>query len=101
MLQAFVGIISRNGLEVFCPEHPETVRFLCRRARRESGRVACIWSVLPHEALALVDEALRRAQFAEALVLAVQHARDYGLLIPTDDDEANLPAHNSPAGDGQ
>ncbi len=90
MLQAFVGIVSREGLEVLCPEHPQTVRFLCRRARREGGRVTCIWSVIPEEAVAAINTALRQARFAEALMFALQQAREYGLLLPPEDDESVL-----------
>jgi hypothetical protein len=90
MLQAFVGIVSREGLEVLCPEHPETIRFLSRRARRETGRVACIWSVIPEEAAAVIDAAVRQARFAEALMLMLQQAREYGSLLPPEADEAVL-----------
>jgi len=50
MWQAFVGIVSRQGLEVFCPEHPQTVRFLQRRVERTRGQAVCFWSVAPAKA---------------------------------------------------
>jgi hypothetical protein len=90
MLQAFVGIVSREGLEVLCLEHPQTVRFLSRRAQRESGRVACIWSVIPDEVVPVIDTALRQARFAEALLFMLQQAREYGLLLPPEGDETVL-----------
>ena len=55
MLQAFVGIVSQQGIEVFCLEDPATVRFLWRRAQRERGRAACFWSVIPSEAVELIE----------------------------------------------
>ena len=55
MLQAYVGIVSLQGLEIFCPEHPQTVRFLQRRVARTRGQartaVARAWRSLlmrPH-----------------------------------------------------
>jgi hypothetical protein len=33
---AYIGIVCRRGLEGFCPEHPQTMRFRRHRARRES-----------------------------------------------------------------
>ena len=34
MLKSYVGIASRNGLERFCPDHPEVTRFLAIQASR-------------------------------------------------------------------
>jgi hypothetical protein len=82
MLQAFVGIVSQRGIEVFCPEDPATIRFLWRRAQRERGRAACFWSVLSSEAVELIEATLNQGQLREALDLLQQLARDYGILIP-------------------
>ena len=89
-MQAYVGIVSRQGLELFCPEHPQTVRFLCRRAKREPERLACFWSVLPDEAVGHIRAALRDGHSADALRLVQQQARECGLLS-TADDEASVP----------
>jgi hypothetical protein len=82
MLQAFVGIVSHRGIEFFCPEDPATVRFLWRRAQRERGRAACFWSVIPSEAVELIEAALLLGLPHEALHLLQQLARDYGFLVP-------------------
>jgi hypothetical protein len=82
MMQAFVGIVSQRGIELFCPEDPATIRFLWRRAQRERGRAACFWSVLPSEAVELIEAALNLGQLQEALDLLQQLARDYGFLVP-------------------
>ena len=82
MLKAFVGIVSQRGIEVFCPEDPATVRFLWRRAQRERGRVACFWSVIPSEAVELIEATLNLGLAREALDLLQQLARDYGFLVP-------------------
>ena len=82
MLQAFIGIVSHRGIEVFCPEDPATVRFLWRRAQRERGRAACFWSVIPSEAVELIEATLNLGLAREALDLLQQLARDYGFLVP-------------------
>lgn len=91
MWHAYIGIVSPQGLELFCPEHPQTARFLRRRAQREAGRLACFWSVISDEAVKHIQAALRRGQSAEALGFLQQQAREYGFLSPPDDDEADLP----------
>jgi hypothetical protein len=82
MLKAFVGIVSHRGIEVFCPEDPATIRFLWRRAQRERGRAACFWSVIPSEAVELIEATLNLGLAREALDLLQQLARDYGFLVP-------------------
>jgi hypothetical protein len=86
MLQAYIGIVSRRGLELFCPD-PQTVRFLWRRARRERGRVACYWSVLSAEVAEPIRIALLLGQPWDALDRMQQQAYDCGLLLPWDDDD--------------
>ncbi|MDZ4683587.1 MAG: hypothetical protein SH850_00775 [Planctomycetaceae bacterium] len=86
MLQAYVGIVSRQGLEVFCPEHPQTVRFLQRRVERTRGQAVCFWSVVPDDAADQVRTALRCGERQLALHLLQQATRDGGSLLPTPDD---------------
>jgi hypothetical protein len=88
MLQAYVGIVSCNGIELFCPEDPATVRFLWRRVQRHPYRVACFWSVLPSDAVELVEAALLQGFPQHALDLIQQQARDYGFLTTPDGDES-------------
>ncbi|MDZ4782513.1 MAG: hypothetical protein SGJ19_19880 [Planctomycetia bacterium] len=82
MLKAFVGIVSQQGIEVFCPEDPATVRFLWRRVQRERGRTACFWSVIPSEAVELIESTLNLGLAHEALDHLQQLACDYGILVP-------------------
>ena len=93
MLQAYVGIISRRGLELFCPEDPATVRFLWRRVKREPGRIACFWSVIPDEVVEHILAALQLGRSRDALILMQQHAREYGSLIPCEDESTPIPIH--------
>jgi hypothetical protein len=82
MLQAYVGIITRRGLEVFCPEYPQTVRFLQRRVERTRGHALCFWSVAADEAVAQVQAALRCGEPRAALRLLEQATRAGGPLLP-------------------
>jgi len=86
MLQAYIGIVSREGLELLCPENPETVRFLWRRVQREAGRVACFWSVVADESATLILSALRSGFRGEALALLQRESRECGLFVPSDEE---------------
>jgi hypothetical protein len=86
MWQAYVGIVSRQGLEVFCPEHTQTVRFLWQRVRRQRGQAACFWSVVPDEAAAQVRAALHLGRPRTALHVLQSTARDWGHLLSPDAD---------------
>ena len=91
MFQAYVGLVSRRGLELFCPEHPQTMRFLWRRVKREQGRVACFWSVIPTDVVDPILATLELGRSRDALQLMHQHAREYGSLIPCEEEAASIP----------
>lgn len=84
MLQAFVGIVSQRGLELFCPEHPDTVQFLWRRARHTRGKAACFWSVIPDDDAASVQNALHFVGPDVALAYLQQTVQKIGPLLPGD-----------------
>ncbi len=87
-MRAFVGIVSPRGIEHFYPEDPATIRFLWRRARRQRQRLACFWSVLPSEVAEVIQAALVLGLTQEALQLLQRLARDYGALLPEQDEPA-------------
>ena len=93
MMQAFVGIVSQRGIELFYPEDPATVRFLWRRVQRQKGRVACFWSVLPSDAAMSIQAAIALGWNCEALAMLQQHSRDYGRILPFPDDTVRSPMH--------
>jgi hypothetical protein len=97
MLQAYVGIVSRRGIEVFCLEHPETQRFLFRRARRSGGHAACFWCVLADDAAKHVRITLRFGQPQRAFDFLQMNARDIGLLT-VDDEQTNNRVRDKLAG---
>ncbi len=87
MMKSYVGIVSPLGIERFYPEDPATVRFLWRRVQRQkNGRVACVWAVLASEAAELIQMELALGWKREALDHLQQHARDYGFIVPYQDD---------------
>ena len=88
MWQAYVGIVSQRGLEVFCPEQPETALFLRRRAQRLRRGAACFWTVIADDSAAEIYEALRRGCSRAACELLQVTAREFGFLLPSDDEPA-------------
>lgn len=91
MRQAFLGIITNRGLEVFCPEHPDTFRFLWRRARRLSAEAECIWCVLLAEDAVLVQQNIARFHTKAALEILNRTSLEAGILQPTTQIPAGLP----------
>lgn len=96
MWQSYLGIASRHGLESLCPEQPHTVQFLSRRVERARGRLACFWTVLPEEIAGLVRVTLQLGGTREAWDLLQQHARDWGSLLPADDESPRRSAGQAP-----
>lgn len=96
MLTAYVGIATPHGLEVFVPEHDHVVRFLARRARRESlRRAACYWAVLPEDAVREVTRLLEIGEPYEALLTLDRSAAELGPILPgsaVEADAADTPA---------
>lgn len=92
MWQAYVGIISQRGLEVFCPEYPETARFLRRRANRLRGGALLFWAVIAEDSAAEIHAAVRQGFLRAACELLKTKARELGMLLP---DEELTDATNS------
>jgi hypothetical protein len=69
MMKSYVGIVSKNGIELFYPEDPATVRFLWRRVQRQKGRVACVWGVLPADAAELIQIEISLGWTREAMTI--------------------------------
>ena len=88
MMKSYVGIVSKSGIEAFYPEDPATVRFLWRRAQRQTGRIACFLGVLPSDAAEFIQIEIALGWNREALDHLQQHARDYGFIVPFREDFA-------------
>lgn len=82
MLNSYLGIATRNGLETLCPEFPETTRFLSARAARlRRDRAVVVWAVLPAEAADDIMSELRSGEKQAALRLLQSTAREGGRVV--------------------
>ncbi|MDX1967093.1 MAG: hypothetical protein SFV23_07985 [Planctomycetaceae bacterium] len=90
MLRSYLGLASAHGLEVFCPEQPQAVHFLWRRARRIHEPVVCFWAVVSAETAQQTLVALHLGGSREALDLLQRQSHDGGTLLPADE-EASSP----------
>lgn len=83
MLNAYLGIVSSNGLDVMVPEHEHTLVFMLHRLAHRARRGECgVWFVLPQEVAGEVAWLLEAGERREALRWAQLAARDYGVLLP-------------------
>ena len=81
MLNSYLGITSRNGLERLCPEHPGVTRFLSAHASRlRRERAVLVWAVLNDEVAEEIMEELRFGEKQAALCLLQSSAREGGRL---------------------
>jgi len=63
MLKSYVGIASRNGLERFCPDHPDVTRFLAIQASRlKRQRAVLVWAAVSD---IVADEIMDELRFGE------------------------------------
>lgn len=82
MINSYLGIATRNGLETLCPEFPETSRFLSARAARfRPQRAVLVWAVLSTEVADDILEELRFGEKQAALRLLQHEAREGGRLM--------------------
>jgi hypothetical protein len=95
MKQSYLGIITPRGLEVFCPEHPDTLRFLWRRARRLSAEAECIWTVIPDDVAKLIRQNIERFRTKTALDILSRTSLECGYILPTNPIPEGLPIISS------
>lgn len=82
MLNSYLGIATRHGLETLCPEFPETARFLAARvARLRRHRAVLVWAVLQVEAADEIIAEVRAGEKQTALRLLQCSARDGGRVV--------------------
>ncbi len=94
MIDAYLAIVSANGLELLTPETEHARQFLFRRCfgvRR--GREACFWAYLPSGNIELIQWLIVCGQSRPALWLLNESAIDSGLVAPIDDEES-LPEYH-------
>ena len=81
MLKSYVGIASRNGLERFCPGHPEVTRFLAIQASRlKRQRAVLVWAAVSDIVADEIMDELRFGEKQAALQLLQSSAHECGLV---------------------
>jgi hypothetical protein len=83
MNRAYIGIITRAGLESLRPEHEETARSSARRAyRRRPFNAGCWWGALPDATVAEVTGLISRGDRRAALAAIDRSAAFLGPILP-------------------
>lgn len=82
MLKSYVGIASRNGLERFCPDHPEVTRFLAIQASRlKRQRAVLVWAAVSDVFADEIMDELRYGDKQTALRMLQTSAHECGLVM--------------------
>ena len=80
---AYVGIVSRYGLESLHAEERHTATFLLRRAAWQREKTAvCFWAVMSPEIAAQIQRELACDRRAEAFLLLESLAYELGRILP-------------------
>ena len=88
MVNSYVGIISRRGLESLLPETEHAVPFLVRRAyRRRPTEAVCYWAVMQDTAARKVKRQLQWKRYEDALLTLRTQAAHFGTISPPCVDE--------------
>lgn len=82
MMDSYVGIISRRGLECFVPETEHTARFLVKRAKRSTPSL-CYWAVMHQAHATEIKRLLASDNSAEALRILNAAAQSLGSILPS------------------
>lgn len=83
MLQAYVGVVSRQGISLLSPEHEGTRLSVRRAVRSSTGRIG-FWAVLAESDARSVQALFQSGYRHEALVMLNRCARDIGRILPSD-----------------
>ena len=84
MNRAYVGIVTRRGLEAIFPENDHVVRFLHRRVyRRRPFAGVCCWAVLSDEMTDQIEWHLEFGENLLALQTLLSEAVQYGSIPPS------------------
>ena len=85
MLNAYVGLASRNGLAALRPERQDTLAWAHQSAAGASGPLAvAFWAVLPDHDAARISWLLARGERSDALRELGRSAREIGSILPGD-----------------
>lgn len=83
MVESYVGIIGKRGVESFLPENQHTLHFLMRRAYRSRPmRAVCYWAALRDTDARSIEEQLDADNGHEALRMLEYCATHFGTIPP-------------------
>jgi hypothetical protein len=83
VLNSYVGIISRRGLESLLPDGEHAAPFLVRRAcRRQPTEAICYWAVMQDTAAKEVERQLQWQLYENALATLHECAKHFGTFLP-------------------
>ena len=88
MVRAFIGIVTRRGLEALHEENDHIVRFLNRRVCRTRRIEGLLWAVMDDDAAEFVGVLLALGELRAALGSLEAYAVHYGAMFPDSADRA-------------
>ena len=90
MLDSYIGLISRRGLESLFPETEHAAPFLVRRAyRRQPLEAVCYWAVMEESAAQQVQWQLQWRHHEEAFLVLRALADHVGTILPPPADDTS------------
>lgn len=90
MINSYLGILSREGLDLYYPEGEHTATFLLQRLRRQRTSLACcVWFVLDDESETALQALLAADLRGAAWEWVQDSAREVGRFLP----DQNLSTH--------
>ena len=88
MVRAYIGIVTRRGLEALYEENDHVVRFLNRRVCRGRRAGGLLWAVMDDDAADFVGVQLALGEMQAALRSLEAYAHYYGPMFPVSADRA-------------
>jgi len=94
MTNAYLVVLSAEGVEIITEENTHARHFLLRRCFSVScGREVCYWALLPTEKAEAIRWLILHGERLAAQWLLNESAIDSGLVAPIDDEES-LPEYH-------
>ena len=88
MVRAYIGIVTRRGLEALYEENDHVVRFLNRRVCKGRRTGGLLWAVMDDDDAEFVGVQLALGEMRAALGSLEAYAVHYGAMLPDSADRA-------------
>ena len=88
MVRAYIGIVTRRGLEALYEENDHVVRFLNRRVCRRRRAGGLLWAAMDDDGAEFVGVQLALGEMQAALRSLEAYALYYGPMFPDSADRA-------------